>query len=288
MENEFSSMPSHAPVYYPIDENAAKAAHESMSFREYRSPAPAYREKVDSAYESARRTAEENPAYAEEAFGLANRFAEKYAEWLNRGYRIDAMCPSVLVAGPSGISSSRKDRQLRAYDSHMQKLGGIMGMLDKIEDMASRTSVIKSSDPDAQAKLEEKISDLTANHERMKQKNAEARKAGHKAPHPGWELANSRRNIANAKKRLEAIAHQRGIGSSKRTVSILGEQAQAVENTDEMRLQLIFESKPSDGVLNLLKRNAFKWSRKNGAWQRQLTGNALLALSMMEEASHDR
>lgn len=44
-----------------------------------------------------------------------------------------------------------------------------------------------------------------------------------------------------------------------------------------MRLQLIFEEKPEQEVREILKANGFKWSPKNGCWQRQLTGNARYA-----------
>ena len=52
-----------------------------------------------------------------------------------------------------------------------------------------------------------------------------------------------------------------------------------VENADIMRLQLFFEDKPEDKVRDILKGNGFKWSPKNGCWQRQLTANAKYALS---------
>jgi predicted PP-loop superfamily ATPase len=41
-----------------------------------------------------------------------------------------------------------------------------------------------------------------------------------------------------------------------------------------MRLQLKFKEKPEPEVREILKSNGFKWSLKNGCWQRQLTGNA--------------
>ena len=43
-------------------------------------------------------------------------------------------------------------------------------------------------------------------------------------------------------------------------------------NSDE-RMRFYFDEIPSVEVRNLMKRNAFKWSPKNGAWQRQLTAN---------------
>lgn len=51
-----------------------------------------------------------------------------------------------------------------------------------------------------------------------------------------------------------------------------------------MRLQLIFDGKPEDAVRDILKKNGFKWSPKNGAWQRQLTDNALFSLKRVTEA----
>ena len=51
-----------------------------------------------------------------------------------------------------------------------------------------------------------------------------------------------------------------------------------------MRLQLIFDGKPEPEVLEILKRNGFRWSPKNEAWQRQLTPNAKYALGNVVKA----
>ena len=51
-----------------------------------------------------------------------------------------------------------------------------------------------------------------------------------------------------------------------------------VKNTELMRLQLIFTDKPNDEVRTILKKNSFRWSPKNNAWQRQLTENGMFAL----------
>ena len=56
-----------------------------------------------------------------------------------------------------------------------------------------------------------------------------------------------------------------------------------VENTELMRLQLIFEDKPDEEIRDILKRNGFKWSPKNVCWQRQLTGNAKYSLKQVIE-----
>jgi len=50
-------------------------------------------------------------------------------------------------------------------------------------------------------------------------------------------------------------------------------------NTDADRIQIFFTSFPSDEMRKALKSSAFKWSRKNKAWQRQITDNTVSAIN---------
>jgi hypothetical protein len=52
-----------------------------------------------------------------------------------------------------------------------------------------------------------------------------------------------------------------------------------VNNFQENRIQLIFDEKPTADIISQLKRAAFKWSPRFGAWQRQMTGNAVYAVN---------
>ena len=47
-----------------------------------------------------------------------------------------------------------------------------------------------------------------------------------------------------------------------------------IENRDEGRLQLIFDGKPPQAIIDLLGSHGFNWSRTNEAWQRLLNDNA--------------
>lgn len=47
-----------------------------------------------------------------------------------------------------------------------------------------------------------------------------------------------------------------------------------IKNFAEDRLQLVFDGKPAQDVIRLLKSNGFRWSPRFMAWQRQLTSNA--------------
>ena len=49
------------------------------------------------------------------------------------------------------------------------------------------------------------------------------------------------------------------------------------------RYRFIFDGKPEQKVIDLMKSNAFKWSRANGAWQRQIPPNATYAVKRMIE-----
>ncbi|WP_295937651.1 hypothetical protein [uncultured Alistipes sp.] len=48
-------------------------------------------------------------------------------------------------------------------------------------------------------------------------------------------------------------------------------------NYAEDRLQILFDEKPAADMISKLKSSGFRWSPRFGAWQRQLTGNAIYA-----------
>lgn len=50
-----------------------------------------------------------------------------------------------------------------------------------------------------------------------------------------------------------------------------------VRNTTLDRIQLVFDGKPEPDVIAELKSRAFRWSPREGAWQRQLTRNGVWA-----------
>lgn len=50
-----------------------------------------------------------------------------------------------------------------------------------------------------------------------------------------------------------------------------------LDYSDE-RYRFVFDGKPAQEVINLMKRHAFKWSPANKAWQRQITPNASFSI----------
>jgi len=151
-------------------------------------------------------------------------------------------------------------------------------------------------------KLEEKLSELEERREHMKIVNAAWRKAGKPAPDKAeaWTPVGEALGLTTEglqKLRLQAA---RGfasdspypayaltnIGSEVRRIRVRIEELRAaegaqrieedhgacrmIEDPDDNRVRLFFDGKPSDAVRALLKRSGFRWSRYEGAWQRQL------------------
>lgn len=57
---------------------------------------------------------------------------------------------------------------------------------------------------------------------------------------------------------------------------------EAVVNLSNNRLQLMFDEKPSEKQINVLKRNGFHWARTAKAWQRPLTHKAMSAADKID------
>lgn len=147
---------------------------------------------------------------------------------------------------------------------------------------------ISSDDPAAVAKLREKLVGLEAAQETMKKANkivrrgqsAEAEAAiaelGIQAPaalfapdccgrrgFPDYALQNNNANIRRVRERINTME-----AASAEPDSIEREYGDILYREEDNRVQLVFPGKPSADVRAILKRQGFRWSRTNGAWQR--------------------
>ena len=53
-------------------------------------------------------------------------------------------------------------------------------------------------------------------------------------------------------------------------------------NREDNRLQVFFDGKPDEATRTELKISGFRWAPSVGAWQRQLTDNAIRAADRLE------
>ena len=289
-----------AAPYYTINETAARRAKDANSFSDYKpgSATAEYRHYVDEAIQLAERQKRRvDPMYHEKIDSLLDTYARKLAANMNKGYEIDARVPSILIAGGSNFPVRKKEKQNAARDRNMEEWRDIQGLLDKIQ--STGMGGISADDPQAVKKLESKLASLEKSQETMKAVNAYYRK--HKTldgcphlppeqleklkadmagtwhledkPFATWALSNNSAEIRRVKDRIKSLSQQKEIGFAGWEFN--GGRVEA--NTDANRLQIFFEEKPDEAARAELKGNGFRWSPKEGAWQRQLTSNAYYA-----------
>lgn len=287
--------------YYTINEEAARRANDMNSFRDYKagSATAEYRRMVDAATELAERQKQRvDPMYHEKIDRLLEIYCRKLAENMNASYSIEARCPSILISGGGNFPVRKKEKQNAARDRNLEEWNYIQGLLDKIRSVG--TGGISSDDPQAVEKLEAKLATLEKHQEMMKAANAAIRMkdpakgdaklaelgytpediAKLRAPdfcgrigYPAYELQNNNANIRRIRGRIAEL--------KKRTENTPEgwefDGGRVVVNTAENRLQIIFDGKPNADVRTELKGEGFRWAPSQGAWQRQLTDNAMRA-----------
>lgn len=295
----------HTINYYPINEGAARRAKEMNSFSDYKegSATAEYRAMVDKAAAIAeKQKSRVDPMYHEKIDHLLDTYARKLAENMNQGFAIDARVPSVLIAGPSNFPVGKKEKQNRARDSNMEEWRHIQGLLDKIR--STGMGGISADDPAAIEKLQKKLDGLERSQLIMKEVNAYYRKHGKldgcallspdqieklKAsmasswrsdprPFESYQLTNNNAEIRRVKARIEQLSKQ-----AQQEFSGWEFDGGRVEmNREDNRLQVFFDGKPDADTRAELKSSGFRWAPSVGAWQRQLTDNAIRAADRLE------
>lgn len=293
-------------IYYPINETSARIAHEMMSMRDYEdgSRTAEYRRYADKAYDLAERIEKAKPRQADRAWKIATAYARRMATYFDTDSRIGMMCPSVMISGAGNFPVKKKERQVAAWSANHKEYEHIQEYLSKLERILTGKEAIRADDEDAIILLEEKVSTLEAEQELMKEVNAFYRKNktlegcpeltperaekieaamarwnNTHQPFATYTLTNNNANIRRLKGRIEELKAEKERGNSEEEVSDLGFTVK--EDTDIMRLQLFFDDKPEPEVRDILKHRAFKWSPRNGCWQRQLTNDARYALKQI-------
>ena len=246
----------HTINYYPINEGAARRAKEMNSFSDYKegSATAEYRAMVDKAAAIAeQQKSRVDPMYHEKIDHLLDTYARKLAENMNQGFAMDARVPSVLIAGPSNFPVGKKEKQNRARDSNMEEWRHIQGLLDKIR--STGMGGISADDPAAIEKLQKKLDGLERSQLIMKEVNAYYRKHG--------KLDGCALLSPDQIEKLKA-----SMASSWRSDPRPFESYQLTNNNADTRAEL--------------KSNGFRWAPSVGAWQRQLTDNAIRAADRLE------
>ena len=295
--------------YYEINENMAYSANMVNSFREYKkdSATETYKYYCDKVYDILDEIREKKPSLADKAEGMTDYYCRKLAEYYNDYYRNEASCPSIMISGGSNFPVRKKEKQNSRRETLNNTWNYLQDYARKIKNLLTQEQPILSKDENAIEKLQEKIATLEHSKELMKDLNKFFRKGGkiedyngeiteklkshidfmiRQGWQPQFDTTNINAEIKRLKGRLEQLQKAKEEGTTETTTADAegNELFTVVKNTEIMRLQLIFDGKPEEEVRNILKKNGFRWSPHYGAWQRQLTDNAIYSLKRVTEA----
>ena len=160
-----------------------------------------------------------------------------------------------------------------------------------------RNTAISADDPEAITKLSKKLERLKGTQTFMKTVNAYYRKhqTAHgcegvdakmaaaiddkmasacdweTAPFASYQLSNLNQEIHRHEKRINQLTQAKEEGFQGWEF----DGGKVVANSEKNRLQIFFDSIPPEEVRSDLKGHGFRWARSEGAWQRQLSQNAL-------------
>ena len=200
-------------------------------------------------------------------------------------------------------------RDQRYRDRIMKKAEQSFAAMNKADyyeqkaEAAENNTAISSDDPEAIAKLTEKLESLQVMQTRMKQINAYYRKNGtcrgfhglsdedadtlisdiqyhpwDRSPYPAFALTNNSAEIRRLKGRIQKLTEAKELGYQGWEF----DGGRVVANSENNRLQIFFDEKPDEEVRQALKGQGFRWARSEGAWQRQLTDNAIYAAKQIK------
>ena len=218
------------------------------------------------------------------------KYLQKWREWLGALSR----CYSVLVTGPARFNNRRHEKmndyeraaRQRLQDwsekvvkriNRQERLTGwqeVERLQEKVDTLQCLQDTMKAANKVCRStKLSEveKVDELVALG--IKEKNAVM------LLHPtqswqsvGFATYQLQNNLAKIKATQAAIERHKAMAEAEDKEITFNGGRVVVCNSDE-RMRFYFDEIPTVEVRNLMKRNAFKWSPKNGAWQRQLTAN---------------
>ncbi len=216
-----------------------------------------------------------------------------------------ARCISSAVTGPAKFPVARAEAANRtAHKRHDELTEYIEKASERLKRnlglIQSSSMVISSDDPDAIIKLNEKLANYQKYHDRaiagnkvmrssltMQEKQAKLLEIGFtekelercivafsgKFENIYFNTTNTLAEIHRIESRIKEIETKR----SQQSGEIAFTGGTLVDNVEENRVQLVFDSKPEKDVIEQLKSHGFRWSPRNSAWQRQRTSSALRA-----------
>ena len=226
-----------------------------------------------------------------------DRYIEKFKEWLSAQSR----CFSQAITGAGGWKPATFRRHEKTNEAEHNAYNRLQEWCQKVIKRCNRQERLTGW---AEVeRLQEKLDDLNRAQEMMKSANkiirsnklAEIEKVDElvalgfneqtalqimepdycgRIGFASYSLSN---NLAKIKDTEAKIKRHTAMATMQDEVKTYEWGELHIDYSDE-RYRFVFDGKPAQEIIDLLKSNAFKWSRANGAWQRQITMNAKYAV----------
>lgn len=298
--------------YYEINEETARNAHYCVHMSDYKpgSATAEYRAAVDEAAALVEtKKASVSPFYHDKLDAILDRYARRLAEWTNAYNRNQASYPSQFISGAGGFNMNKHNKQQAREETLWKEYDEIKGILSKIKAVGS--GAVDLADPNAREMLADQLQKLQSKLDESKALNAYYRKHKSfegfpgmtadaaakltadfsdtqercpwvKTPVPDYELTSLRGKIKRVQARIDEL-DKRAEQQNAHTENTKFDGGEIVRNLEADRLQIFFDEKPDDELRAALKANGFRWAPSQGAWQRQLTDNAIRAAKRLFE-----
>lgn len=235
------------------------------------------------------------------------RYIEKYKEWLYAMSR----CFSQMITGAGGWKPAtfRRHEKTNAAEkaardrldqwcekvinrcNHQERLTGwaeVERLQDKLDSLTRAQEMMKAANKiirDKKLAEVEKVDELVA--------LGFSEQASLKLMEPdfcgriGFADYALRNNLAKIKDTEAKMKRHTAMASQEDTEKEYSWGTLRTDYSDE-RYRFIFDGKPAQEVIDLMKQNAFKWSRANMAWQRQITTNSRYAVGRIVEKLNEK
>lgn len=133
---------------------------------------------------------------------------------------------------------------------------------------------ISSDDPDAIEKLRAKLAELEASHAAMKAANKQTR-----GSYPAYALQNSNANIRRVRERIAELEKT----ATRQTAETKLAGLTIRQDTEENRVMLLFDKRPSSAICAVCRKQGFKWSPTRKAWVRHLNNAGIYAATVVSQ-----
>lgn len=240
---------------------------------------------------------------------VVENLCERHVTATRAYWAAEGRCMSSMITGPANFPVERNHKRMETAHKRMNEvdahLQAAKRRLERIAFPHGMSGAIRSGDPEAVTKLQAELADAKQWHEQAKAANVILRKHGADArPHLeaaglrgdiieramwldhngkpwGMSTTNSNAKIKRIEARIAQLERMKARGMSEREVN----GVRVVENSEIARLQLIFPGRPDSETIAELKSRGFRWSPREGAWQRQLTNSARWAAEAILKAA---